>query len=257
MTSSALRPAANSPAPLGSRSKSTACRRSEERRVRRELRRQWLGLRKVAESAGEEPVSGIRPAPRGFHRARERGVLRGNPAPRLDARNPIKSDFCHQRAARPLLRHRRREGDEFRRVPAPPESHRGGVAHAGVDPQHHLEWHAHFACRGAWCSDDARHDPACLVADAGEIASKVPASAKRPCASGCRFIGKTLVHAATTRSIRSASRWKTSTPPANGASRKRTIGPAASNRTIHASTPARRCPTARNSKEWKACKRSF
>ena len=98
---------------------------------------QWLGLRKVG---ANPPVKNLYPEYdrhlETLDRARERGVLRGNPAPRPRRAEPHQERLRHdQRAARALLRHPRREGrrDPPRARAARVASRRGG--HAGVDSE--------------------------------------------------------------------------------------------------------------------------
>jgi len=95
----------------------------------------------------------------------------------LDARNLIKSDFVtiNERLARfygiPGVK-----GDAFRRVPAPPEAHRGGVVtQASIQTITSNGTRTSPVSRGVWVLKTMLGtDPGLPVANAGDLASKVP-----------------------------------------------------------------------------------
>ncbi len=224
---------------------------------------QWLGLRKVG---ANPPSKTLYPE---YDRHLELSIVRETEG--FFARDPPRRSRCaqphqerlrhHQRTPRALLRHPRREGRRD-----PPRARAAGVAsrrtrHAGIHAQHHLQRHAHLArrARRVGAEDAARHRPRA----AGGECRRDPVQGARHrqghrAAAPRRFTARPRrARAATTRSIRSASRWKISTPPANGATRRATATMAASTRTTPSSTPARRCPMARSSKASKGCSSSF
>ncbi len=139
---------------------------------------QWLKLRKVG---ANPPVKNLYPE---YDRHLELSIVRESEAffaeilrHDLDARNLIKSDFVtiNERLARfygiPGVK-----GDEFRRVPAPPESHRGGVVtQASIQSITSNGTRTSPVVRGVWVLKTMLGiDPGLPVANAGEIASKVP-----------------------------------------------------------------------------------
>jgi hypothetical protein len=139
---------------------------------------QWLGLRKVG---ANPPVKGLYPE---YDRHLEVSIVRESEAffgeilrHDLDARNLIKSDFVtiNERLARfygiPGVK-----GDEFRRVPAPPEAHRGGVVtQASIHSITSNGTRTSPVSRGVWVLKTMLGtNPGLPVANAGEIASKVP-----------------------------------------------------------------------------------
>lgn len=139
---------------------------------------QWLGLRKVG---ANPPVKNRYPE---YDRHLELSIVRESEAffaeilrHDLDVRNFIKSDFVtiNERLARfygiPGVK-----GDEFRRVTAPPESHRGGVlTQASIHSITSNGTRTLPVARGVWVLKTMLGtDPGLPVANAGEIASKVP-----------------------------------------------------------------------------------
>lgn len=139
---------------------------------------QWLGLRKVG---ANPPVKNLYPE---YDRHLELSIVRESESffaeilrHDLDARNLIKSDFVtiNERLARfygiPGVK-----GDEFRRVPAPPESHRGGVVtQASIQSITSNGTRTSPVVRGVWVLKTLLGtNPGLPVANAGEIASKVP-----------------------------------------------------------------------------------
>lgn len=143
---------------------------------------QWLGLRKV----GSNPPS--RTLYPDYDRHFEVSIVRETESffaeilrHDLDARNLIRSDFVtiNERLARfygiPDVR-----GDAFRRVPAPPESHRGGlVTHASIHAITSNGTRTSPVTRGVWVLRTLLGtDPGLPLANAGEIAPKVPGIGK-------------------------------------------------------------------------------
>lgn len=143
---------------------------------------QWLGLRKVG---ANPPVANLYPE---YDRHLETSMVRESEAffseilhHDLDARNLIKSDFVtiNERLARfygiPGVK-----GDEFRRVAAPPESHRGGVVtQASIQCITSNGTRTSPVSRGVWVLKTMLGtDPGLPVANAGELASKVPGIGK-------------------------------------------------------------------------------
>ena len=139
---------------------------------------QWLGLRKVGANPPSQTlypeydrhfeISIVRET-EGFFTE----VLRND----LDARNLIKSDFVtiNERLARfygiPGVR-----GDAIRRVPAPPESHRGGlITQASIHSITSNGTRTSPVVRGVWVMKTLLGtDPGLPVANVGEIQTKVP-----------------------------------------------------------------------------------
>lgn len=139
---------------------------------------QWLGLRKVGANPPSQTlypeydrhleISIVRET-EGFFAE----VLRSD----LDARSLIKSDFVtiNERLARfygiPGVR-----GDAIRRVPAPPESHRGGlVTQASIHSITSNGTRTSPVVRGVWVMKTLLGtDPGLPVANVGEIQAKVP-----------------------------------------------------------------------------------
>jgi len=143
---------------------------------------QWLGLRKVG---ANPPVANIYPE---YDRHLETSMVRESEAffseilrNDLDARNLIKSDFVtiNERLARfygiPGVK-----GDEFRRVPAPVEAHRGGVVtQASIQTITSNGTRTSPVSRGVWVLKTMLGiDPGLPVANAGDLASKVPGIGK-------------------------------------------------------------------------------
>ena len=139
---------------------------------------QWLGLRKVG---ANPPVTSIHPE---YDRHLAISIVRESEAffaeilrQDLDARNLIKSDFVtiNERLAR-FYGIAGVKGDDFRRVPAPPESHRGGlVTQAAIHSITSNGTRTSPVSRGVWVLKTMLGtDPGLPVADVGEIASKVP-----------------------------------------------------------------------------------
>jgi len=139
---------------------------------------QWLGLRKVG---ANPPVKSRYPE---YDRHLELSIVRESEAffaeilrHDLDARNLIKSDFVtiNERLAR-FYGIAGVKGDEFRRVPAPPGSHRGGVVtQASIHSITSNGTRTSPVSRGVWVLKTMLGtDPGLPVANAGEIASKVP-----------------------------------------------------------------------------------
>ncbi len=139
---------------------------------------QWLGLRKVG---ANPPVKNLYPE---YDRHLELSIVRESESffaeilrHDLDARNLIKSDFVtiNERLARfygiPGVK-----GDEFRRVPMPPGSHRGGiVTQASIQSITSNGTRTSPVARGVWVLKTMLGiDPGLPVADAGEIGTKVP-----------------------------------------------------------------------------------
>ncbi|MGV3531499.1 MAG: DUF1592 domain-containing protein, partial [Chthoniobacteraceae bacterium] len=139
---------------------------------------QWLGLRKVGSNP---PTDTLYPE---YDRHAEVSMIRETEAffaeilrNDLDARNLIKSDFVtiNERMARyygiPGVK-----GDTFRRVPAPPESRRGGlVTQASMHTITSNGTRTSPVLRGVWVLKTLLGtDPGLPVANVGEIASKVP-----------------------------------------------------------------------------------
>ncbi len=143
---------------------------------------QWLGTRKV----GANPPS--RTLYPDYDRHLEVSMVRETESffaeilrHDLDARNLIRSDFVtvNERLARfygiPGVR-----GDAFRRVPTPPESHRGGlVTQASIHAITSNGTRTSPVTRGVWVLRTLLGtDPGLPVANAGEIAPKVPGIGK-------------------------------------------------------------------------------
>ncbi|MHA3774139.1 DUF1592 domain-containing protein [Verrucomicrobiota bacterium sgz303538] len=139
---------------------------------------QWLGLRKVG---ANPPVKNRYPE---YDRHLELSIVRESEAffaeilrHDLDVRNFIKSDFVtiNERLAR-FYGISGVKGDEFRRVPAPPESHRGGVlTQASIHSITSNGTRTLPVARGVWVLKTMLGtDPGLPVANAGEIATKVP-----------------------------------------------------------------------------------
>ena len=139
---------------------------------------QWLGLRKVGSNP---PVNSKYPE---YDRHLEVSMVAESEAfyreilqHHLDVRNYNKSDFVtiNERLARfygiPGVR-----GDHFRRLPAPPESHRGGiVTQASIHTITSNGTRTSPVSRGVWVLKTMLNtDPGLPVANAGEIGSKVP-----------------------------------------------------------------------------------
>ena len=143
---------------------------------------QWLGTRKVG---ANPPAKNLYPE---YDRHLEVSMVRETESffaeilrHDLDARNLIRSDFVtvNERLARfygiPGVR-----GDAFRRVPAPPESHRGGlVTQASIHAITSNGTRTSPVTRGVWVLRTLLGtDPGLPVANAGEIAPKVPGIGK-------------------------------------------------------------------------------
>ena len=139
---------------------------------------QWLGLRKVG---ANPPATNLYPE---YDRHLETSMVRETESffaellrADLDARSLIKSDFVtiNERLARfygiPGVR-----GDAFRRVPAPPESHRGGlVTQASIHSITSNGTRTSPVSRGVWVLKTLLGtDPGVPVANAGDIPPKVP-----------------------------------------------------------------------------------
>jgi mono/diheme cytochrome c family protein len=143
---------------------------------------QWLGTRKVG---ANPPAKNLYPE---YDRHLEVSMVRETESffaeilrHDLDARNLIRSEFVtiNERLARfygiPGVR-----GDAFRRVPAPPESHRGGlVTQASIHAITSNGTRTSPVTRGVWVLRTLLGtDPGLPVANAGEIAPKVPGIGK-------------------------------------------------------------------------------
>ncbi len=139
---------------------------------------QWLGLRKVG---ANPPATNLYPE---YDRHLETSIVRETESffaellrHDLDARNLIKSNFVtiNERLARfygiPGVK-----GDEFRRVPAPPESHRGGlVTQASIHSITSNGTRTSPVSRGVWVLKTLLGtDPGLPVANVGDIPPKVP-----------------------------------------------------------------------------------
>ena len=139
---------------------------------------QWLGLRKLG---ANPPAKNLYPE---YDRHLEISIQRETEGffaeilrHDLDARNLIKSDFVtiNERLARfygiPGVK-----GDAIRRVPAPPEAHRGGlVTQASIHSLTSNGTRTSPVSRGVWVLRTLLGtDPGLPVANVGEIASKVP-----------------------------------------------------------------------------------
>ena len=139
---------------------------------------QWLGLRKVGTNP---PAKNLYPE---YDRHLELSIVRETEGffaeilrNDLDARNLIKSDFVtiNERLGRfygiPGVK-----GDAIRRVPAPPEAHRGGlVTQASIQSITSNGTRTSPVVRGVWVLRTLLgSDPGLPVANVGEIASKVP-----------------------------------------------------------------------------------
>jgi hypothetical protein len=139
---------------------------------------QWLGLRKVG---ANPPVKNLYPE---YDRHLEISIIRETEGffaeilrRDLDVRNLIKSNFVtiNERLARfygiPGVK-----GDAIRRVPAPPEAHRGGlVTQASIQSITSNGTRTSPVVRGVWVLRTLLGtDPGLPVANVGEIASKVP-----------------------------------------------------------------------------------
>ncbi len=139
---------------------------------------QWLGLRKVG---ANPPAKNFYPE---YDRHLEISIVRETEGffaeilrRDLDVRNFLKSDFVtiNERLARfygiPGV-----SGDAIRRVPAPPEAHRGGlVTQASMQSVTSNGTRTSPVVRGVWMLRTLLGtDPGLPVANVGEIASKVP-----------------------------------------------------------------------------------
>ncbi len=139
---------------------------------------QWLGLRKVGSNP---PSQTLYPE---YDRHLELSIVRETEGffgeilrSDLDARNLIKSDFVtiNERLARfygiPGVK-----GDAIRRVPAPAESHRGGlITQASIHSITSNGTRTSPVVRGTWVMKTLLGtDPGLPVANVGEIQSKVP-----------------------------------------------------------------------------------
>jgi len=139
---------------------------------------QWLGMRKVGSNP---PSQTLYPE---YDRHLETSIVRETEGffaeilrNQLDARNLIKSDFVtiNERLARyygiPGVK-----GDAIRRVPAPPESHRGGlITQASIHSITSNGTRTSPVVRGVWVMKTLLGtDPGLPVANVGEIQSKVP-----------------------------------------------------------------------------------
>ncbi len=139
---------------------------------------QWLGLRRVGSNP---PAKNLYPE---YDRHLEISIVRETEAffdeilrHDLDVRNLVRSDFVtvNERLARfygiPGVR-----GDAMRRVPAPADSHRGGVlTHASILSITSNGTRTSPVSRGVWVLRTLLGtDPGLPVANAGEIAPKVP-----------------------------------------------------------------------------------
>ena len=139
---------------------------------------QWLGLRKVGSNP---PSQTLYPE---YDRHLEISIVRETEgffgeilSKNLDVRNLIKSDFVtiNERLARfygiPGVK-----GDAIRRVPAPAESHRGGlVTQASIHSITSNGTRTSPVVRGTWVMKTLLGtDPGLPVANVGEIQSKVP-----------------------------------------------------------------------------------
>ena len=139
---------------------------------------QWLGLRKVGTNP---PATNLYPE---YDRHLETSMVRETESffaellrYDLDARNLIKSNFVtiNERLARfygiPGVK-----GDQFRRVAAPPESHRGGlVTQASIHSITSNGTRTSPVSRGVWVLKTLLgSDPGLPVANAGDIPPKVP-----------------------------------------------------------------------------------
>ena len=139
---------------------------------------QWLGLRKLG---ANPPAKNLYPE---YDRHLEISIQRETEGffaeilrHDLDVRNLIKSDFVtiNERLAR-FYGIRGVKGDAIRRVPAPPEAHRGGlVTHASIHSLTSNGTRTSPVSRGVWVLRTLLGtNPGLPVANVGEIASKVP-----------------------------------------------------------------------------------
>jgi len=139
---------------------------------------QWLGLRKVGTNP---PAANLYPE---YDRHLEVSMIRETEGffaeilrRDLDARHLIKSDFVtiNERLAR-FYGIAGVKGDAIRRVPAPPEAHRGGlVTQASIQSITSNGTRTSPVVRGVWVLRTLLgSDPGLPVANVGEIASKVP-----------------------------------------------------------------------------------
>ncbi len=139
---------------------------------------QWLGLRKLG---ANPPAKNLYPE---YDRHLEISIQRETEGffaeilrSDLDARNLIKSDFVtiNERLAR-FYGISDVKGDAIRRVPAPPEAHRGGlVTQASIHSLTSNGTRTSPVSRGVWVLRTLLGtDPGLPVANVGEIASKVP-----------------------------------------------------------------------------------
>ena len=139
---------------------------------------QWLGLRKVG---ANPPAKNFYPE---YDRHLEISIVRETEGffaeilrRDLDVRSFLKSDFVtiNERLARfygiPGVK-----GDAIRRVPAPPEAHRGGIiTQASIQSITSNGTRTSPVVRGTWILKTLLgSDPGLPVANVGEIASKVP-----------------------------------------------------------------------------------
>ncbi|HEX8312798.1 MAG TPA: DUF1592 domain-containing protein, partial [Chthoniobacteraceae bacterium] len=139
---------------------------------------QWLGLRKVGTNP---PVKNLYPQ---YDRHFEISIVRETEGffaeilrRDLDLRNLLKSDFVtiNERLAR-FYGISGVKGDAIRRVPAPPEVHRGGlITQASIQSITSNGTRTSPVVRGVWVLRTLLgQDPGLPVANVGEIASKVP-----------------------------------------------------------------------------------
>ncbi len=139
---------------------------------------QWLGLRKVG---ANPPAKNLYPQ---YDRHLEISIVRETEGffteilrRDLDVRNFLKSDFVtiNERLAR-FYGIAGVKGDTIRRVPAPPEAHRGGlVTQASIQSITSNGTRTSPVVRGVWMLRTLLgSDPGLPVANVGEIASKVP-----------------------------------------------------------------------------------
>jgi mono/diheme cytochrome c family protein len=139
---------------------------------------QWLGLRKVGSNP---PSKTLYPE---YDRHLEISIVRETEGffaeilrSGLDARSLIKSDFVtiNERLAR-FYGIAGVKGDAIRKVPAPPESHRGGlVTQASIHSITSNGTRTSPVVRGTWVMKTLLGtDPGLPVANVGEIQSKVP-----------------------------------------------------------------------------------
>jgi len=139
---------------------------------------QWLGLRRVG---ANPPAENLYPD---YDRHLEISIVRESEGffseilhHDVDARNLIKSDFVtiNERLAR-FYGLQGVKGDAIRRVPAPPDSHRGGlVTQASIQTITSNGTRTSPVTRGVWVLRTLLgQDPGLPIANVGEIATKVP-----------------------------------------------------------------------------------